>query len=59
VPPTIIAVAESGISTRADVEEVAALGADAILVGSALSTAPDVHQAVAQLTGVKRMSRRG
>ena len=59
VPPAIMAVAESGIASRADVEEVAALGADAVLVGSALSTAPDVHQAVAQLTGVERMSRRG
>ena len=59
VPPAIMAVAESGIASRADVEEVAALGADAVLVGSALSTAPDVHEAVAQLTGVERMSRRG
>ena len=59
VPPTIMAIAESGISNRADVEEVAALGADAVLVGSALSTAPDAHLAVAQLTGVERKSRGG
>jgi indole-3-glycerol phosphate synthase len=57
IPPFLFAIAESGVSTHEDVERVAALGADAVLVGSALSVAPDPRQAVAQLTGVSRSSR--
>lgn len=52
IPSFLHAIAESGVSTREDVERVAALGADAVLVGSALSVAPDPRQAVATLTGV-------
>jgi indole-3-glycerol phosphate synthase len=59
VPPFLFAVAESGVSTREDVVRVSALGADAVLVGSALSVAPDARQAVAQLTGVQRSGVRG
>jgi indole-3-glycerol phosphate synthase len=57
IPPFLFAIAESGVSTREDVERVAALGADAVLVGSALSVAPDPGQAVARLTGVPRSNR--
>lgn len=42
VPPEICFVAESGIHGRPDVERLAAAGVDAILVGEALVTAPDV-----------------
>jgi indole-3-glycerol phosphate synthase len=57
IPPGAIAVAESGISTRADVEVRAGWGADAVLVGSTLSASDDPEGAVRALTGVKRGSR--
>ena len=58
IPSKCIAIAESGISTRSDVEAVATLGADAVLVGSSLSVAPDPQDAVGQLTGITRIGRR-
>ncbi len=54
IPRSIIAVAESGIGGRADVERVADWGADAVLVGSALSAAEDPLEAVRSLVGVAR-----
>ena len=59
IPPDIIAIAESGVAARADVERVARRGADAVLVGSVLSAAADAVTAVQQLTGVPRMGRDG
>lgn len=60
VPAGIAAVAESGIAVRGDVERVAAWGADAILVGTALAGASDPAAAVRRLAGVARTgSRRG
>ena len=57
VPAHRTAVYESGVSSRADVERAAALGADAVLVGSALSSSRDGGGAVAQLAGVPRRPR--
>lgn len=57
VPPGRIAIYESGVASRADVERAAGLGADAVLVGSALSSRPDAAAAVAALAGVPRRSR--
>jgi indole-3-glycerol phosphate synthase len=57
IPSLHVAVAESGVATNADVERVARSGADAVLVGSALSAAPDPAAAVRALTGVRRGSR--
>ncbi|MEP7347228.1 MAG: indole-3-glycerol-phosphate synthase [Gemmatimonadaceae bacterium] len=57
IPADCIAIAESGIATRRDVERLAALGADAILVGSSLSLAADAFNTVATLTGVSRVRR--
>jgi indole-3-glycerol phosphate synthase len=54
IPPGVIAIAESGVSRREDVERAAAAGADAVLVGSALSAAEDPTGAVRGLTGVVR-----
>jgi indole-3-glycerol phosphate synthase len=54
VPGRCVAIAESGINTRADVEAVAELGADAVLVGSSLSVAGNVSQSVTELAGVPR-----
>jgi len=57
VPAQRTAVYESGVSSRADVERAAALGADAVLVGSALSSSANGGAAAAQLVGVARTAR--
>lgn len=57
IPDGVLAVAESGITTRADVVTVAAHGADAVLVGTALAQSSDPAAAVATLTGVARCPR--
>jgi len=46
-----IVVAESGINERADVERVAAAGADAILVGESLMRSKDISAKVKELLG--------
>jgi indole-3-glycerol phosphate synthase len=51
VPPGVILVAESGISTRVDVERLRRAGATAILVGSAIVGAPDPAAKVRELAG--------
>lgn len=58
VPVTHIAIYESGVQDRTDVESAAACGADAVLVGSSVSAAPDASAAVALLTQVPRVRRR-
>src|SRR5262249_7179248 len=57
VPSSVIAIAESGVSGRADVERVARAGADAVLVGSSISAASDPAAAVATLASVPRVPR--
>lgn len=57
IPPDIVAVAESGVQSRGDVERYAAIGADAVLVGSVLSASRDPRQATRDLTGVERRAR--
>lgn len=52
IPRGVIAVAESGMSSRADVETAANAGADAVLVGSAVSAAVDPGAAVGSLIGI-------
>jgi indole-3-glycerol phosphate synthase len=59
IPADRVAIAESGVSARADVERVAAVGADAVLVGSSVSAAADPAAAVSALTGVARRRRGG
>jgi indole-3-glycerol phosphate synthase len=51
IPASCIAVAESGIQTRSDVEQLEAAGYDAILVGEALMCAPDPGHKLAELLG--------
>jgi indole-3-glycerol phosphate synthase len=58
LPPGVTAVYESGIRTRADVERAAAAGADAVLVGSALSSSSAAAEEVRGLVGVPRQRRR-
>jgi indole-3-glycerol phosphate synthase len=57
VPSWTVAVAESGVQSRADVERLGRAGADAVLVGSSVSGAKDAVEAVRSLTGVRRSGR--
>ena len=57
VPREVIAVAESGMATRADVERAAAAGADAVLIGGALSASTDPAALAGSLSGVPRVGR--
>jgi indole-3-glycerol phosphate synthase len=57
VPGDRIAVFESGIRTRADVEAAVEAGASAILVGETLMRAEDPGRAIAELVGVEREAR--
>lgn len=57
IPSDRVGIFESGIATRADVERAAATGADAVLVGSSISGAPDPRAAVTALAGVPSRPR--
>lgn len=57
IPGDRLAIAESGVVTAADVERGAAAGADAVLVGSSVSSAGDPAAAVRALAGVARRGR--
>jgi indole-3-glycerol phosphate synthase len=59
VPVDVVAIAESGVRTREDVERYAAVGADAVLVGSVLSAHADPIAATRSLAGVPRRTRGG
>ena len=54
IPRGVIAIAESGIRTAKDVERLGKAGADAVLVGSELSSSSDPEAAVRSLTGIER-----
>src|SRR6266850_4523058 len=58
VPKEVPVIAESGIATRADVERMAAAGADLVLVGTSVARAANPEAAVRGLTGVRRVGRR-
>lgn len=57
LPDGVTAVAESGMSTAADVQAAADAGADAVLVGSAVAAAAMPSVAVAALAKVRRRGR--
>jgi indole-3-glycerol phosphate synthase len=57
VPPDRIAVAESGMAGQIDVMRVAEAGADAVLIGTALSAAPAPERLLAELAAVRRHGR--
>jgi indole-3-glycerol phosphate synthase len=57
IPRGVVAIAESGVQSRADVERFARCGADAVLVGSVLSASDNPVEAVRGLTGVLRTTR--
>jgi len=58
IPADRVAIAESGVRRREDVERYAAAGADAVLVGSSLSASGDPAAAVRALASVARSARR-
>ncbi len=49
IPPGVVVVAESGVHTAADVQRLAQVGVDAVLVGEALVRAKDVAAQVREL----------
>jgi indole-3-glycerol phosphate synthase len=51
IPASVIRIAESGISTRAEVEIAHGAGANAILVGETLVKSGDPRSAIDQLLG--------
>jgi indole-3-glycerol phosphate synthase len=53
IPSDIAVVAESGIFTAADVERLANINIDAILVGEALVTSEDIPAKVRELSGLQ------
>jgi len=57
IPAELTAVAESGMATSADVERAAAAGADAVLVGSALSASTDPGSLLDAMVRVPRRGR--
>jgi indole-3-glycerol phosphate synthase len=57
VPAGKTVVAESGISARAELEELERVGVDAVLIGSALMTAADPEALTRELTGVDEGTR--
>jgi indole-3-glycerol phosphate synthase len=57
VPADRIAIAESGLLGRSDVERVADTGADAVLVGTALSSASAPDRLLRELSAVPRRGR--
>ena len=56
VPGDVAVVAESGVENRADVERLAAAGADFVLVGTSVARQEDPETAVLALAGVKRQT---
>jgi indole-3-glycerol phosphate synthase len=57
IPPDRVAVAESGMRSALDVERAARAGADAVLMGSSLSAAPDPGAELRVLTAIARSGR--
>ena len=59
IPSSIIGIWESGVRTGVDVRRAAECGADAVLVGSALSQAADPAALVRELASIPRQGRNG
>jgi indole-3-glycerol phosphate synthase len=51
IPADVVGVSESGLTSRADLEELAAQGYKAFLIGERFMTAPDPAKAIAELLG--------
>ncbi len=59
IPRSVIAIAESGMRTVADVADAGRCGADAVLIGSSLSASSDPESAVRALSAIPRSGRHG
>jgi indole-3-glycerol phosphate synthase len=57
VPASVVAVAESGMRDETDVRRAAVAGADLVLVGTALSSAPDPSELAANCAVIPRLGR--
>ena len=55
MPPRVIAVSESGLQSRADLERLSAAGYRAFLIGERFMTDPDPARAIAELIGGVRV----
>jgi indole-3-glycerol phosphate synthase len=51
IPAGRLVISESGIESRADVDELGRLGVDAVLVGESLLRAADLEAKVRELSG--------
>lgn len=51
IPPEVLFVSESGVSSAADVDALRKAGADAVLIGESLMRAPDKRAKLAELKG--------
>lgn len=54
LPPAVLSVSESGLKSAADVRRAGELGYDAVLIGEAILTAPDVASKVRELSEAGR-----
>jgi indole-3-glycerol phosphate synthase len=54
IPGDVVAIAESGVKSVQDVDQLARAGANAVLVGTELSASSDPEAAVRSLTGIAR-----
>ena len=52
IPPDVLFVSESGVSSAGDVEKLREIGADAVLIGELLMRAPDKKAKLHELRGV-------
>jgi len=57
IPPECIAIAESGFAEPNDAEASRRVGADALLIGSAISASPNPAAAVASFAALRRLPR--
>lgn len=57
IPRDRLAIAESGMATATDVQRAADAGADGILIGTALSSAPDPSALAQQFASIPRIGR--
>jgi indole-3-glycerol phosphate synthase len=57
IPANVVGVSESGLTNRADLEELAGQGYRAFLIGERFVTAPNPAQAIAELIGVRPLHR--
>jgi indole-3-glycerol phosphate synthase len=57
MPPDVVAVSESGLRSRAELERLSAAGYHAFLIGERFMTAPDPAHAIAELIGAAEPGR--